>query len=511
MRAKSARKLRRSPVPPEGELLLGLARSCDDPAGFARIEQTLRQGLDWDLLLELAHWHGLSPLVWWKLKCFPAGLIPEPVQRQLQDRFLHASARHQILTRELLDILERFADCGLRAIPLKGPTLIARLYAGIPLRESTDLDILVAAEGFSKAKRLLEELGYLCRPSQTPWQAAGCVRAAGEIAFTRADGVTVDLHVRLGPPWFHEPLLHDLLWPRLITVPLGHTRVPSLGDEDLLVYLCYHGGKSLWSGLKWVCDIDRLVSVSRVDWREIERRAVACGCWRMVRLGLLLAQENLGAPIPPGLLECPLGDKTLRALARCATDHWFSFDWAPRGFKDSLLRLRLQDLLWRRFLGLARLLVTPSAGDWSWAALPPQLSFLYYFLRPLRLGCKYTVGRVLPPKPPGLLPQPPLREVQEISADSIVVRSGEFNSCRVDGTLVLVNLADGRSFALDEAAERTWELLANPSRVSTVCQLVSGARAAPDTMQLLRHLAHERAIKVAAGTTGADRSPPFAA
>lgn len=499
MRARSAGKLRRSPVPPEGELLLCLARSRDDPAVFARIEQTLRQDLDWNLLLELAHWHGLSPLVWWKLKRFPAGLIPEPVQRQLQDRFLHASARHQILTRELLDLLERFAECGLRAIPLKGPTLVARLYSGIPLRESTDLDILVAAEEFPKAKGLLEGLGYLCRTSRTPWQAPGYVRAAGEMAFTRASGVTVDLHVRLGPHWLREPLVHDLLWRRLITVPLGHRRVPSLGDEDLLLYLCYHGGKSLWRGLKWVCDIDRLVSVCRVDWKEIERRAVACGCWRMVRLGLLLAQENLGAPIPPGLLECPLADKALRAVAGHATDHWFCLEPVPRRLQDIFLPLRLPDRFVQRLLGLAKLLVTPSARDWRWAALPSQLSFVYYFWRPLRLGCKYTLGRVLPKKRPALQPQPPPREVPEISADSTIVRSGEFNSCRVDGTLVLVNLADARSFALDETAERAWELLANPSRVSTVCQMVSAARAGPDTIQLLRRLAHEGAITVTSG------------
>ena len=150
-------------------------------------------------------------------------------------------------------------------------------------------------------------------------------------------------------------------------------------------------------------------------------------------------------------------------------------------------------------LGLAKLLVTPSARDWRWAALPSQLSFVYYFWRPLRLGCKYTLGRVLPKKRPALQPQPPPREVPEISADSTIVRSGEFNSCRVDGTLVLVNLADARSFALDETAERAWELLANPSRVSTVCQMVSGARTGPDTIQLLRRLAHEGAITVTSG------------
>lgn len=491
----------RSPVPPEGELLLCLAGSREDPEVFDRIEGALRQGLDWSLLLELARWHGLSPLVWWNLKRFPSRLIPEPVQRQLQDRFLHASARHQILTRELVDLLGRFGDCGLRAIPLKGPTLIAQLYSGLPLRESTDLDILVPAEEFPKARDLLEGLGYLCRTKLKPREAGAYVRAAGEMAFTRADGLTVDLHVRLGPRWFREPLLHDLLWRRPITVPLGHTRVPSLGDEDLLLYLCYHGGKELWSGLKWVCDIDRLVRVARVDWKGIQRRAVACGCWRMVRLGLLLAQENLGTPIPSGLLECPLPDKALRAFARRATDHWFSLDSAPRGFKDTLLRLRLQDLRWRRFLGLVRVLVTPSETDWHWAALPPRLSFLCYLFRPLRIGCKYTVGRVAPKKLPALYRQPPVPEGRQVSADSIVVRSGVFNSCRIDGTLVIVNLADGRSLALDRAAERVWELLARPSRVRAACQLVSAERSGPETLQFLRHLAQERAIKVTSPAT----------
>lgn len=269
-------------------------------------------------------------------------------------------------------------------------------------------------------------------------------------------------------------------------------------DWDLLLHLCYHGGKSRWSRLKWVCDLDRLVRVCPLDWREIETRAVACGCWRMVRLGLLLAREHLGAPIPPGLLDGPRGDKQLRVLAAHAAACWCSFEPVPHRLRDLFWPLRLPDRLSRRLLGLARVLVVPSAEDRRGLALPPQLAFLHYLWRPLRLGCKYTVGRMVTQELPALPAEPPVPEVRELSADSTVARCGGFSACRVDGALVIVNLAEARSFVLDEVAARVWEHLTEPSRVSALCQLVSGARSEPEVIAFLRCLAQEGAIRITA-------------
>jgi hypothetical protein len=480
----------------EGELLLHLARSCDNPATDAAIEQALRRQPDWDRLLELTHWHGISPLVWRNLSRFPAGLIPAPVRAQFEVWFQHAWACHDILTRELLRILDRFGGRGLRAIAFKGPVLVACLYSGIPLRVSTDLDILIAPDEFPTAMEVLGELGYAPQPNRSAQEAAEYMREAPEMPFVHATGVTVDLHLQLGPSWLRAPFDHGFLWPRAIPVPLGAASALSLNDDDLLLYLCYHGGKSLWSGLKWLCDIDRLVSAGRVNWSEVESRAVAHGCWRSVSLGLLLASATLGSPVPQPIVERASADRTVRYLAGCAAHQWLSVGSDSGPWRRILPRL-LVDGAAGRLLALAGLLSTPTADDLKWIALPSRLSFLYYFLRPFRVAWKYTAGRARA----GSLPaqsRPPARQAVEIAAESVVVRSGRFNSSRAGSALMVMNLADGQSLVLDETAALLWELLAVPTRASTLCGKIRGKWAEEDTLTFLRRLAERRAIKVSA-------------
>jgi hypothetical protein len=394
-----------------------------------------------------------------------------------------------------LRILDRFADRGVRAIAFKGPALAAHLYSGIAPRESSDLDILIAPAEFPLAVELLGALGYFTPANMSAHQAACYIHAGSEMEFVNSAGLVVDLHVRLGPSWLRAPFDHDLLWPRAIEVPLGGATVRSLNDDDLLLYLCYHGGKSLWKGLKWLCDIDRLVSVGRVEWSEVESRAVAHRCWRSVRLGLLLASEGLGSPAHPSIVESARSDRAVLYFARRAASRWFLTDFKPQ-VMEPLLLCGLADTAWSGFRGFARLLSARSTVDVSSVTLPRGLSFLYSVLRPFRLAWKYAVVWALPKKPPappaGRFPQD-----GQITPESIVVRNHEFNSSRLDGTLVIMNPADERSFALDETAALVWELLANPVRVSTACAKVRGSRPEEQTLEFLRRLAEERAIKLA--------------
>jgi hypothetical protein len=479
----------------DSKLLLRLAETRDNPAAYAAIEAALRVQPDWGRILKLAQWHGISPLVWSNLRRLPADLIPESVRGRLEAQFQHALARHDVLTRALLRILDQFSDRGIRAISFKGPALAAHLYSGIAPRESSDLDILIAPDEFPLAVELLKALGYSSPKNMSAYQTACYMRAGSEMEFADAAGVAVDLHVRLGPAWLRAPFDHDSLWPRVIEVPLGGATVRSLNDDDLLLYLCYHGGKSLWNGLKWLCDVDRLVRVGRVEWSELESRAVAHRCWKSVRLGLLLASEGLGAPAPPSIVESARSDRAVRYLARRAAGRWFLMDPRP-GPLQPLVLCGLADTAWSRFRGLARLVTAHSTADVSSVALPRGLSSLYSVLRPFRLAWKYSVGRALPKTPPAP-PQQPLQQTGQITPESIIVRNGDFSASRIGGTLVIMNPVNERSFALDETAALVWELLENPVRVSTACASVREARAEKQTLEFLRRLAEERAVKLA--------------
>src|SRR4051794_26580511 len=66
------------------QLLLTCARPSIDTA---RIDELLRHRIDWDLVLEQAAWHCVSPLVYRSLKHEPNGGIPPEVLGALQACF----------------------------------------------------------------------------------------------------------------------------------------------------------------------------------------------------------------------------------------------------------------------------------------------------------------------------------------------------------------------------------------------------------------------------------------
>ena len=413
---------------------------------------------DWDRFLDLAHWHGVTALVWPRLRPLPD--LPEPVRQSLAARSLYVAARHQVLARELLAICDHLDHGGVRALTLKGPALAGRLYADAPVRESSDLDILVEAGAFQASRVALSELGFVPWQALEPWQLQWALRQGGEIPFTRPDGVAIDLHVRFGPLWFPGPRALDDLWQRAAAVGIANGRVAALGDEDLLLHTLLHGAKSLWNGLKWLCDLDRLLRRPGVDWASVEQRAGEWNARRMLLWGLSLAHESLQSPVPEPLLTRARADRAIERLTHRTVPCWSHPTAAPGAIEASRLRLLLEERWARRLGAAAELLCKPTLADWQWRPLPRRLNWAHSLLRPARLLWKHTLGSH------GATVQTRACVAPEIGRTSVVVQSGAFQTVRVEGALVLIDLRLERGFVVDAAAEAAWERLAQPTVVN---------------------------------------------
>lgn len=72
---------------------------------------------------------------------------------------------------------------------------------------------------------------------------------------------------------------------------------------------------------------------------------------------------------------------------------------------------------------------------------------------------------------------------------------------RVDGTVVLLHLDDGRYFALDEVGARFWELLDGQKSLTEVARQIAGEYREPrerveqDLVELVSELTHERLVE----------------
>jgi len=60
-----------------------------------------------------------------------------------------------------------------------------------------------------------------------------------------------------------------------------------------------HGTKHRWERLRWICDVAELIRVREdVKWETLMRVAESLGSRHMLSLGLYLAHDVLGAPLP---------------------------------------------------------------------------------------------------------------------------------------------------------------------------------------------------------------------
>ncbi|HKY03662.1 MAG TPA: nucleotidyltransferase family protein [Blastocatellia bacterium] len=378
----------------EIELLICCARAPKDKQTAARIGGLLRQKIDWDCLVRLAHRHGLSQLLYWHLNPDFSQLVPAPALDGLRDNF-HATARRNLfLTGELLRLLSIFKKNRVRAIPYKGPVLAASVYRNLALREFADLDILVSVEDVAQAKTLMEGLGYRPGFELTRAQEAAYLRYHCEHLFKhKTDNTLVEIQWGIAPRFFSLELDYEGLWARREPARVAGRQVFTLSPDDLLLVLAIHGGKHLWTTLEWVCGVAETIRAhaERIDWRQVTSHAEKIGAARLFFMGLALARDLLGAELPPEVCRrIDRSAKVTRLAARARATLLSPIDRRAGEVQTALFHLRSRERLADRLRYCLRLTTTPTVGDWQLmpnASLPP---FIYLPMRAARLVAKYV-------------------------------------------------------------------------------------------------------------------------
>jgi hypothetical protein len=377
----------------EARLLSSVARCGPIARADAAVRESLEASIDWDGVLDLAQRHGLAPLLHVHLDALPDAAVPKSVRARLWARAQAIARRNAVMAGELGAIVARLEAHGLGVVPYKGPTLAMRAYGDLALREFGDLDLLMRRGDVLHAKRILAADGYAPVHELAPAQEQLLIdsRRDYELALAhRARGVLVEIHWR-GDPHARIPPLDDPAWwaalPRM-TLADG-TTCATLSTDELLLLLCVHGSKHLWSSLGWLVDVVELDRrEAPADWGRIHASARRHGCERRLALAIALAAEVLDARLGDGA-RIPV-DGPVRAMSRRIAADLFSPRQAKphplAAFRDAL---RMCDGSMQRAVLLADTAVAPGWGEWTRWRLPRSLFFLYPALRPVRLVAKY--------------------------------------------------------------------------------------------------------------------------
>ncbi len=389
----------------EVELLLCCARTQILLETAERIRNLIQEDIDWGDLIQTAACHQVLPLLYQSLEFTCPEAVPKPILAQLKDFFSANASHNQLLTCELLKLLNLFEEHSILAIPFKGPVLAVSAYENLALRQFCDLDIIVDKPDVPEAKELLLNQGYRLQ-KDLGW----------EYHFVSENGqINVDLHQSLVPAYFNLRLDFKRLRSRLKPLSIAGTMVPNILPESLLLLLCVQLGKDCchWNvRLIQLCDVAELLRTHpKLDWFWVLGQAQELGCERMLLLDFFLIGELFGASLPGEVLERLEADSVSKSLAKQVSSRlWreaddpseepglWSFFWSYNhrfylSMRECQRDIVIYCLHWLR-TGLYAAL-RPNEADWILLRLPKVFSFLYYPLHVMRLIVKHVIKPVL--------------------------------------------------------------------------------------------------------------------
>jgi putative nucleotidyltransferase-like protein len=369
---------------PEDQLCLLLAQGKFSPEARERALELLASSLRWDFLLDRAQSHGLIPLFYRNLRTLSFHGVPDSVRIKLKNAFQVNALRNVVLARELAHVLRRLGDAGVPVIPLKGITLAEWLYGDPSLRVCADIDILVPPSSVLPARRVILANGYSSPFSESFFQNHQFHTSADCSLLPRHSIVPYMLEV-------HWKVLHHSsgdneatqdLWTEARPKTILGVPAYALSPDWEFLYLAVHAASHKWQTLKWLLDIHELSITGLVNWRKLRERAGRLGVEPLAEITLGICSSLFATPMPPGFSPraVPAGIHIFPASAPA-----FEAQHGWRLFYPALLKRPSDKLRW-----LAEMLFVARLADHRFFHLPARLSFLYYFLRPLRLTCKWS-------------------------------------------------------------------------------------------------------------------------
>jgi Uncharacterised nucleotidyltransferase len=368
--------------PSEDQLCLLLARSELPAHVQEQARALLTTPLRWDLILGHVTAHEVYPLFYRNLRRLGFPGVPLRARTELETLYKINAFRNAQLAEELARVLTLLGGAGIPTIPLKGVTLAESLYGDSTLRVCADLDILVPRQGVAQAVGLLLKEGYESEFGDrffTDLYLHGGIEYP-LVRWERGFLYLLEPHWGLlVGPWVDKAALEDL-WAEARPQAFLGIAAYALSPEWEVLFLVAHAARHRWQGLKWLVDIHELCSRGGINWEKLSAKAKRLGWENMLRLTLSVSRTLFSTPIP--------GEFSLTELPS-----WLKlFPAAPslHPLQSALFRLRLLKRPSDKLRYLIQMLLVPTFAERRLCRLPLPLRFLYYPLRPLRLGCKWS-------------------------------------------------------------------------------------------------------------------------
>lgn len=366
---------------------------CASPrADFVRLGELLHT-VSWPALFTLAEEHGVIALLAATLRGFDDQIAPPEIAQKIRDVHRAQVLSAMKMTAELFRLADLFRAAGLETVLVKGPALAMRAYGDSGSRIFGDLDFIVRQRDILRATELMISAGYDFEISPEEIRA---LKIPGQYSFVRKGApLLVELHTERTMRYFPRGLpVEKFLAARQHELLDGH-QIPVLSVEHELVLICIHGAKHLWERLTLVADVAALAArQTALNWQESLAAAEDAGAGRMLRTGIILAQDLLRAPLPQEVQSRIRGDAAAARLAREIAEWLPSAGHSLPGLMSrAFFRMRMRGAAASGLGYLLKLTFSPTQEDWRDTDGQDSAARWSTLRRPFRLAKKYRGGK----------------------------------------------------------------------------------------------------------------------
>jgi hypothetical protein len=182
--------------------------------------------IDWEALLHLAERFAMMGLVGSNIDRGVVAFAPDPVRARIADRAEQLRIENRLLLRDVVALETELGAAGIDHVFLKGAALLVRRPQAIPIRQTSDIDLLVRRQDLAVLKALLSQRGHVLedRPRH-PYHP---------VVATSRSATLCEIHVAL------EPDLLASTWSRAERVQFEGVAISVPSSADLAAHLCHH-------------------------------------------------------------------------------------------------------------------------------------------------------------------------------------------------------------------------------------------------------------------------------
>ena len=258
----------------------------------------------WMSLTDILNHNWIIPFIYYRVGFLPEKLQPpKSITNIMREYFLLSSAQDIRTVRQLERLLLAFRQEQVRVLVMKGPALAWSVYPDAAMRPYDDIDLLVPPKQFTKARKIMEMLGYECE--------AKIFEILKDVQFEEhfyyrdqsMKKLLVEIHWDLHRFYgAKQKITLDDLYDNAITVNTSSFYFETFNPVDSLLHMVAHTGFSHSKDIRlsWICDIAQISSRLEApqDWISLQTKSVEWGIRLLMERFIKMAQAWYAVKVP---------------------------------------------------------------------------------------------------------------------------------------------------------------------------------------------------------------------